>query len=100
MKSIPLLGRGATLHEVAGDSAILVDPLNMDEIADGMRLLAHMGHEEAGAPVRASTEHRALFAEFGGGSLALLLTRIPQMKHKSVGGVCDSAIIINILFTH
>jgi hypothetical protein len=36
----------ATLHEVAGDSAILVDPLNMDEIADGMRLLAHMGHEE------------------------------------------------------
>jgi hypothetical protein len=43
---VPLLGRGATLHEVAGDSAILVDPLNMDEIADGVRLLAHMGHEE------------------------------------------------------
>ena len=43
---VPLLGSGATLHEVAGDSAILVDPLNMDEIADGVRLLAHMGHVE------------------------------------------------------
>jgi len=40
------LGRGEALHEVAGDSAILVDPLNTDEIADGMRLLAHMGQEE------------------------------------------------------
>ncbi|MDQ6703412.1 MAG: glycosyltransferase [Pseudomonadota bacterium] len=43
---VPLLGRGEALHEVAGDSAILVDPLNMDEIADGMRLLAHMGQED------------------------------------------------------
>jgi glycosyltransferase involved in cell wall biosynthesis len=43
---VPFLGRGEALHEVAGDSAILVDPLNTDEIADGMRLLAHMGQEE------------------------------------------------------
>jgi trehalose-6-phosphate synthase len=34
------------LHEVAGDSAILVGPLNTDELADGMRVLAHMGQEE------------------------------------------------------
>lgn len=39
---VPLLSTGGALHEVAGDSAILVDPLNVDEIAGGMRRLAHM----------------------------------------------------------
>jgi hypothetical protein len=34
------------LHDVAGDSAILVYPLNTGEIADEIRLLAHMGQEE------------------------------------------------------
>jgi glycosyltransferase involved in cell wall biosynthesis len=43
---VPSLSRGETLHEVAGDSAILVDPLNTDELADGMRLLAHMEQQE------------------------------------------------------
>jgi glycosyltransferase involved in cell wall biosynthesis len=43
---VPLLSREGALREVAGDCAILVDPLNIDEIADGMRRLALMDHEE------------------------------------------------------
>lgn len=43
---VPLLSRGGALHEVAGDQALLVDPLNADEIAAGMRQLAHMGQPE------------------------------------------------------
>jgi glycosyltransferase involved in cell wall biosynthesis len=43
---VPLLSRGGALHEVAGDSALLVDPFNTDEIADGMRRLACMEEEE------------------------------------------------------
>ncbi|MCI0467635.1 MAG: glycosyltransferase [Beijerinckiaceae bacterium] len=43
---IPLVSAGGALHEVAGDCAMLVDPLNVDEIADGMRRLAHMEEAE------------------------------------------------------
>jgi glycosyltransferase involved in cell wall biosynthesis len=43
---VPLLSRGGALHEVAGDSALLVDPLARDEIAEGMRQLANMGQQE------------------------------------------------------
>jgi hypothetical protein len=76
------------LHEIAGDSAILVDPLNMDEIADGMRLLAHMGHEERQARLSGLRQSIARFSRNFSGGLALHLPRIPQMKHKSVGGRC------------
>jgi glycosyltransferase involved in cell wall biosynthesis len=43
---LPLVSRGGALHEVAGDSAILVDPLNANEIAVGMRRHALMGEQE------------------------------------------------------
>jgi len=43
---VPLLSRGGALHEVAGESALLVDPLNTDEIAEGMRRLAYMKQQE------------------------------------------------------
>lgn len=43
---VPLLSRGGALHEVAGDRAILVDPLNVKEIAEGMRRLAFMDEDE------------------------------------------------------
>ena len=43
---VPLISRGSALHEVAGDSAILVDPFNTDEIVAGMRNLANIKDEE------------------------------------------------------
>jgi hypothetical protein len=66
------------LHEVAGDSAILVYPLNTGEIADGMRLLVHMGKEERRARAPELRQSIALFADFGGGALALHITTSAQ----------------------
>jgi glycosyltransferase involved in cell wall biosynthesis len=43
---VPLLGRGGALQEVAGDGAIFVDPLDITEIAVGVRKLAGMSSEE------------------------------------------------------
>lgn len=43
---IPLLSRGGALQEVAGDSAIYVNPLDEGDIAAGMRLLAELTPEE------------------------------------------------------
>jgi glycosyltransferase involved in cell wall biosynthesis len=43
---VPLLSKGGALHEVAGDSAILIDPLNVEEIAEGMRQLAYLEEAE------------------------------------------------------
>jgi glycosyltransferase involved in cell wall biosynthesis len=39
---VPLLSAGGALEEVAGDGALFVDPLNISEIAGGMRRLASM----------------------------------------------------------
>ena len=62
---VPLLSRGGALHEVTGDSALLVDPLNTDAIADGMRRLANMGQEERQTRLAAL---RASIARFSPGS--------------------------------
>ena len=43
---IPLVGAGGALHEVTGDSAILVDPLHVDAIAAGMQHLTEMDENE------------------------------------------------------
>jgi glycosyltransferase involved in cell wall biosynthesis len=43
---VPLVSRDGALHEVAGDRAILVDPLDVKEIAQGMRRLAFMDKGE------------------------------------------------------
>jgi glycosyltransferase involved in cell wall biosynthesis len=43
---IPLVGFGGALHEVTGDAAILVDPLDVSNIALGMRKLASMDNKE------------------------------------------------------
>jgi glycosyltransferase involved in cell wall biosynthesis len=43
---VPLLGRGGALEEVAGDSAIYVDPLDVADISAGMRSLAGLSDEE------------------------------------------------------
>jgi glycosyltransferase involved in cell wall biosynthesis len=43
---IPLVGPDGALHEVTGDAAVLVDPLNIADIAAGMRKLASMSAEE------------------------------------------------------
>lgn len=39
---VPLVSRDSVLHEVAGDGAILVDPLDEADIAAGMQSLANM----------------------------------------------------------
>jgi glycosyltransferase involved in cell wall biosynthesis len=43
---VPLLGRGGALQEVAGDSAVYVDPLDVADISAGMRSLASLSDEE------------------------------------------------------
>jgi glycosyltransferase involved in cell wall biosynthesis len=43
---VPLVGSGGALHEVTGDAAVLVDPLDVPDIAAGMRKLAMMGADE------------------------------------------------------
>jgi glycosyltransferase involved in cell wall biosynthesis len=59
---VPLLSRGSALHEVAGDSALLVDPLNTVEIADGMRRLANMEQAELQARLVALQKSCARFS--------------------------------------
>jgi glycosyltransferase involved in cell wall biosynthesis len=43
---VPLLSRGGALQEVAGDGAIYVDPLNIDEMAAAMSTLANLSDED------------------------------------------------------
>jgi glycosyltransferase involved in cell wall biosynthesis len=43
---ISLVTEGGTLHEVTGDSAVLVDPTDIDSIAYGMRALVEFGCDE------------------------------------------------------
>ena len=51
---VPLLSRGGALQEVAGDSAIYVDPLDTADIAAGMVTLAGLTREERGRRVEQS----------------------------------------------
>jgi|SRR5579875_657280 glycosyltransferase involved in cell wall biosynthesis len=60
---VPLVSRGGALHEVAGDSAVLVDPLDTEEIAHGMRQLAEMGSEEREARLAELQRSRARFSQ-------------------------------------
>jgi len=59
---VPLLSVGGALHEVAGDAALLVDPLNTAEIAQGMRQLAHMGVDERQVRLAALRRSSARFS--------------------------------------
>jgi glycosyltransferase involved in cell wall biosynthesis len=43
---IPLVTEGGTLHELTGNSAVLVDPTDIDSIAHGMRALVEFGCDE------------------------------------------------------
>jgi glycosyltransferase involved in cell wall biosynthesis len=43
---IPLVGYGGALHEVTGDAAILVNPLDVSDIATGLRKLTSIDDEE------------------------------------------------------
>ena len=43
---VPLVSRGGALHEVTGDDAVLVDPANIDSIAEGMRVLVSLTVQE------------------------------------------------------
>jgi glycosyltransferase involved in cell wall biosynthesis len=43
---VPLLSKGGALQEVAGESAIYVDPLDVADIAAGMVMLAGLSREE------------------------------------------------------
>ena len=43
---VPLVGRGGALQEVTGDAAVLVDPLDVANIAVGMTTLAGLSDEE------------------------------------------------------
>ncbi len=59
---IPIVGQGGALHEVTGDSALLVDPLRTDNIAAAMRNLVEMDDRERAARVDALRQHVSLFS--------------------------------------
>lgn len=58
---VPLVSRDSVLHEVAGDGALTVDPIDAGEIARGMILLAGMTDAEREARMR---ELRAAISRF------------------------------------
>jgi glycosyltransferase involved in cell wall biosynthesis len=59
---VPLIGGGGALQEVTGDQAILVDPLNTEEIASGMRRLAEMNETERADRISALKRHVTQFS--------------------------------------
>ncbi|MGC1302346.1 MAG: glycosyltransferase [Caulobacteraceae bacterium] len=59
---VPLVGRGGALHEVAGDGAVLVEPLDVDSIAAGMEHLAHMSIAERQSRLRQLRANTAKFS--------------------------------------
>ncbi len=59
---IPIVGQGGALHEVTGDSALLVDPLRTDSIAVAMRNLVEMDDRERAVRVDALRQHVSLFS--------------------------------------
>jgi glycosyltransferase involved in cell wall biosynthesis len=59
---VPLIGSGGALQEVTGDHAILVDPLNTEEIAAGMRRLVWMSETERADRISALKMHVAQFS--------------------------------------
>lgn len=62
---VPLVTRGGALHEVVGDSAILVDPHRIDSIADGMRVLASISEEEKHQRLQNLRRHISVFSPEG-----------------------------------
>ena len=50
---IPLVAGGGALHEITGDSAVLVDPTDISSIARGMRELVEFGDDERKARLKA-----------------------------------------------
>ena len=59
---VPLLSSGGALQEVAGDSAIYVDPLDVADIAAGMVVLAGLSREQRGQRVEQSLLSIARFS--------------------------------------
>ncbi len=59
---VPLLSKTGVLQEVAGDAAILVDPFDVDEIANGMRRLVDMEESERQARLVALRQSIARFS--------------------------------------
>jgi glycosyltransferase involved in cell wall biosynthesis len=80
---VPLLSTDGALREVAGDSAIYVDPLDVADIAAGMTMLARLSPEERGrrverslqsidrfSPEAATTKWRAALLQAASGSVS------------------------------
>jgi glycosyltransferase involved in cell wall biosynthesis len=59
---VPLVGSGGALHEVTGDAAILVNPLDVSDIAAGMRKLAMMEADEHRSRLAELTENIGQFS--------------------------------------
>jgi glycosyltransferase involved in cell wall biosynthesis len=53
---VPLVGRGGALHEVTGDEAILVDPTDVDSIAEGLKELVGLDAAERDRRLRGLTQ--------------------------------------------
>jgi glycosyltransferase involved in cell wall biosynthesis len=60
---VPLVSQNGALHEVTGDRGVLVDPLSVDSIADGLTRLALMPPEEKAQRLGALTLKIREYAE-------------------------------------
>jgi glycosyltransferase involved in cell wall biosynthesis len=80
---IPLVGRGGALQEVAGDAAVLVDPLDVADIAAGMTTLAGLSNEERNnrlTLLRSSIKRFSLEIAVASWRSALILAAASQVK--------------------
>jgi glycosyltransferase involved in cell wall biosynthesis len=58
---VPLVSRGGALHEVTGDSAVLVEATDVDSIAAGMKALVSLSTEEKSERLSNIREHLSFF---------------------------------------
>lgn len=58
---VPLVSKGGALHEVTGDSAVLVDATDVDSIAVGMKELVSLSPEEKSKRLSSIRQHLSFF---------------------------------------
>jgi glycosyltransferase involved in cell wall biosynthesis len=86
---VPLVGRGGALQEVTGDAAVLVDPLDVANIAVGMTTLAGLSDEERNNRVtllRRSVKRFSLTSAVAAWRSALILAADSQPNLRNLPG--------------
>jgi glycosyltransferase involved in cell wall biosynthesis len=71
---VPLVGRGGALHEVTGNSAVLVDPSDVDSIAAGINEILSLSAQQKAAKLANLRERLKFFAPSDAWKNAILAT--------------------------